>query len=222
MTEQKNGDEVTLICSVSTFDGCRQTVKWLFQNKDVEEHRQGVRTSDSPCTASVTVPTYLEIYKSRYKSLECKVSVGEGGQLFPFKLQPSDENPGEVTTATIKSTTPNEKSKTETDTTETGVNDSSKLNVLPVWQWVLITVAVLVVIALVIIVVKIIRRKRTAGNKSLRDDGATAPEDGVTYSSIKINEKKKGQAQVQRKKDADEGAEVTYSTLKASSADSST
>ncbi|XP_060907496.1 uncharacterized protein LOC132984645 [Labrus mixtus] len=93
MTEQKNRDEVTLICSVLTFDGCRQTVKWLFQNKDVEEHNQGGRTS---CTASLTIPSYLEIYKSRYKSLECKVSVGDGGQLFPFKLQPSDENPGKI------------------------------------------------------------------------------------------------------------------------------
>ncbi|KAM6991746.1 uncharacterized protein LKV04_007910 [Tautogolabrus adspersus] len=131
MTEQKNADELTLICSVTTFERCSQTVKWLFESKDVEEHHQGVRTSYSTCTASVTVPSYHTIYTSRSKSLECKVSVGDGGQLFPFRLQPSDENPGEVTTesatATSKSTRATENSKTATDTTDSGVNDSSTL-----------------------------------------------------------------------------------------------
>ncbi|XP_065820148.1 uncharacterized protein [Labrus bergylta] len=184
MTEQMNRDEVTLICSVSTFDGCRQTVKWLFQNKDVKEHNQGVRTSDSPCTASVTVLTYHEIYKSRYKSLECKVSVGDRGQLFPFKLQPSDENPGEVTTATIKSTTPNEKSKTETDTTETGVNDSSKLNA----QWRLIVVSV-GLSALILTVVMVNVWTKTQGQQTRMDEnmvnGSHEDDDAVNYENIR-------------------------------------
>nr|XP_029137415.1 uncharacterized protein LOC110000432 [Labrus bergylta] len=179
MTEQMNGDEVTLICSVSTFDGCRQTVKWLFDGVDVEEHNQSGRTSDSPCTASVTVPTYHEIYKARYKSLEC--SVGDRGQLFPFKLQPSDENPGEVTTesatATFKSTRPTENNKT---TTESGVSYHA--------QWRLIVVSV-VLSALILTVVTVSIWAKMKGKQTHMDEnmvnGSHEDDDAVNYENVR-------------------------------------
>ncbi|XP_065820146.1 uncharacterized protein [Labrus bergylta] len=89
----------------------------------------------------------------------------------------------EVTTATIKSTTPNEKSKTETDTTETGVNDSSKLNA----QWRLIVVSV-GLSALILTVVMVNVWTKTQGQQTRMDEnmvnGSHEDDDAVNYENI--------------------------------------
>ncbi|KAM6992855.1 uncharacterized protein LKV04_008797 [Tautogolabrus adspersus] len=168
------------------FDDCRQTVKWLFEGKDVEEHHHGVRTSYSPCTDSVTFPSYHKIYNSRSKSLDCQVSLDNRGQLFPFRLQPSDENPGEVTTesATIKTTRPTENSKTTTDTTDSGVNDSSELKA----QWRLIVVSV-GLSALILTVVTVNVWARTKGKRTRMDENMVIEDheddDAVNYENIR-------------------------------------
>ncbi|XP_049445792.1 uncharacterized protein LOC125896883 isoform X1 [Epinephelus fuscoguttatus] len=104
MTEQKDTDEVTLNCSVRTYEQCPHTVKWLFQGQDVDKDNKDIKTSQSLCSASVTFLTSLYIYTSRYKLFTCAVTDGDRVQVFPFRSQSSGEKPGEDTT-TIATTT---------------------------------------------------------------------------------------------------------------------
>uniref|UniRef100_UPI0037E8D359 uncharacterized protein isoform X2 n=1 Tax=Semicossyphus pulcher TaxID=241346 RepID=UPI0037E8D359 len=229
MTEQKNGDHVTLNCSVKTQNRCRDKMKWLYDGEDVKDFGQGVRSYQSTCNTSVTFLKFLLINKNRSK-LECEVTVDNKVQLFPFRLSPSGEDKKQTTTrATIHSTKTTKNSETGLKTTS---DDSSNLKDL--W-WVFVIVAVVVLIAVLIIVVKVIRRKRPKGNKaqSNNDVGLTSdpagtqyaagtsqdtadPEDGVSYASISYSRKGNGKAQVQSK---NEDEEVTYTTVKAPSVD---
>ncbi|XP_037606288.1 uncharacterized protein LOC119476807 isoform X3 [Sebastes umbrosus] len=101
MTEQKNSDEVTLNCSVSTYDQCRHTVKWLFQRQDVDEDGGDLKTSQSLCSASVTFRTSHYIQTSSYQSLKCNVTDRFTGtpQLFPFRLSGEETTPSGNNTA---------------------------------------------------------------------------------------------------------------------------
>ncbi|TKS75327.1 hypothetical protein D9C73_010514 [Collichthys lucidus] len=93
MTEHETNDQVELNCSVSTYDGwCAHTVKWLFEGKDVDEDHKDLQTSQSVCSASVTFTT-----SSNSDSLTCEVTDGDRVELFPFRLQPSGEEPGDDT-----------------------------------------------------------------------------------------------------------------------------
>ncbi|XP_037606291.1 uncharacterized protein LOC119476808 isoform X2 [Sebastes umbrosus] len=95
VTEQKNSDEVTLTCSVSTYDQCRHTVKWLFQRQDVDEDGGDLKTSQSLCSASVTFRTSHYNQTSSYQSLKCNVTDRFTGtpQLFPFRLSGEETTP---------------------------------------------------------------------------------------------------------------------------------
>ncbi|CAJ1077890.1 uncharacterized protein LOC117824306 [Xyrichtys novacula] len=92
MTQQKYDDDVTLTCSVTSLYLCKHTVKWLFEGKDVVEHDQSVRTSKGLCFADVSFQPDHYMYRSRYESLQCEVTVDN--QVFSFRLQPSGEKPG--------------------------------------------------------------------------------------------------------------------------------
>ncbi|KAI3364571.1 hypothetical protein L3Q82_011359 [Scortum barcoo] len=43
MNEQKDDDKVTLNCSVSSYDQCRHTVKWLYEGKDVDKDNKDLQ-----------------------------------------------------------------------------------------------------------------------------------------------------------------------------------
>ncbi|KAI3364551.1 hypothetical protein L3Q82_011347 [Scortum barcoo] len=43
MNEQKDDDKVTLSCSVSSYDQCRHTVKWLYEGKDVDKDNKDLQ-----------------------------------------------------------------------------------------------------------------------------------------------------------------------------------
>ncbi|KAM8726261.1 uncharacterized protein AB9X84_002768 isoform 2-T2 [Acanthopagrus schlegelii] len=102
MTEHQNHDEVTLNCSVLTYEPCRHTVKWLYEGKEVVKVKQEVKISQSLCSASVRALSFSYVYKSEFKSVQCSVTDGDKEQqLFPFRLQSSGEKPGEETTTTI-------------------------------------------------------------------------------------------------------------------------
>ncbi|XP_051235772.1 uncharacterized protein LOC127351853 [Dicentrarchus labrax] len=118
MTEHKDADNVTLNCSVSTFEPCTHTVKWLHEG-------QHVNTTESTCYASVTFQTSHYIYTSNYNLLTCAVTDDYSGivQLFRFGLQPSGEDT--VTTATTEPTTIKKSIKAGTNTTESAINDTS-------------------------------------------------------------------------------------------------
>ncbi|XP_029318482.1 uncharacterized protein LOC115028789 [Cottoperca gobio] len=204
-TEHHNNDQVTLDCSVSIYDFCRHTVKWLFEGRDVEH--SDIKTSQSLCSASVTVLTSRFSYTQRL--LTCAVSFinDKGVQIF------SPQSSGEDTQPT-------------TTTTTTGPTTD-----------VLLYIAVpLLLVALLIITVAFIRWKRTKGQKTQKDDhdGLTSnaaateisqdqadPEDGVSYASVSYTKKTDSKAQVRSKTDDDEGDAVTYMSVKASSHDPS-
>uniref|UniRef100_UPI0037E7DF8B uncharacterized protein n=1 Tax=Semicossyphus pulcher TaxID=241346 RepID=UPI0037E7DF8B len=89
MTEQKYADNVTLRCSVSTYEPFSPRVKWLYDSKEVD--RQDTTESQSTSTASVTFEKLNNMYISRYNSVQCEVTVNNKVQLFPFRL-PSGHN----------------------------------------------------------------------------------------------------------------------------------
>ncbi|XP_030260613.1 uncharacterized protein LOC115573785 [Sparus aurata] len=102
MTEHQNHDEVTLTCSVSTYEPCRHTVKWLFEGKEVDKDNRGVTTSQSPCSASVRAPSSHHIYKSGFEFVKCSVTDGDKEQqLFPFRLQSSGNKPARTDCSVI-------------------------------------------------------------------------------------------------------------------------
>ncbi|XP_070782394.1 uncharacterized protein [Enoplosus armatus] len=117
MTEDEDDDKVTLTCSVSTYERCGDTVKWLFNGRDVDKDNRDLKTSQSPCRASVAFLTYNYIYTSRYDFFTCEVTDGNRVKKFPFRLQPSGEKPGEDTTTTT-TTEPTTEPTTTTTTTE--------------------------------------------------------------------------------------------------------
>ncbi|XP_054482862.1 uncharacterized protein LOC129115297, partial [Anoplopoma fimbria] len=100
MTEHKDTDEVTLICSVSSYGGCRHTVKWLLQGQDVDKDHKDLKTSTSSCNASLMFLTSHYVYTSRYKTVKCEVTEGDKVKQFPFRIWPEGETTGEDTTTT--------------------------------------------------------------------------------------------------------------------------
>ncbi|XP_078131366.1 uncharacterized protein LOC144533702 isoform X2 [Sander vitreus] len=90
MTEQKNNDTVTLICSVSGYY-CGHTVKWLYEGDKTE-----VETRKLFCSATVTFTT-SHIHQKYFELLKCEVTNYFNGevQMFPFSPpQSSGEKPG--------------------------------------------------------------------------------------------------------------------------------
>ncbi|XP_044185636.1 uncharacterized protein LOC122965556 [Thunnus albacares] len=221
MTEHKNNNEVTLNCSVLTYDGrCRHRVKWAYQGKDVDKDNNDLKTSQSTCSATVSFLTSHYIYTSNYKLLKCNVTdlYNRKVQLCNISPQLSCEKPGVAETTTEPETT--------TSTTQEGGGKSR-------WLYVLLAV---VLVALLIIVVVLIRRKRAKVNKTQMDDSTGLslnpaetqpapetsqdtddPEGGVSYASISYTRKTDSKTRVRGKDDADEDDAVTYSTVKASS-----
>ncbi|XP_039637293.1 uncharacterized protein LOC120546434 [Perca fluviatilis] len=127
MTEEKNDDIVTLNCSVSTYDHCRHTVKWLYEGKDVAKDHPNIETLQSECYTTVKWQDPGLIYKPRSNLLKCEVTDGysEEVQLFPF-IPPhsSREKPAAdaTTTTTISPTSgtmSTSKGKAKTATSET-------------------------------------------------------------------------------------------------------
>ncbi|XP_033979728.1 uncharacterized protein LOC117477184 isoform X2 [Trematomus bernacchii] len=74
MTEHQDNDEVTLDCSVVPYRRCDHTVKWLLQGQDVDKDHREIKTSQSPCSASVTFLTSLFSYTTRSELFTCEVT----------------------------------------------------------------------------------------------------------------------------------------------------
>ncbi|XP_026173947.1 uncharacterized protein LOC113136961 [Mastacembelus armatus] len=97
MTEQKLHDKVTFSCQVIRHDHCHQSVKWLFQDKDVDQNNKDFQTSQTVCYATVTFLDSHFIYSSRFKLFKCEVTNPDSGkvQKFSFRRQSSGEETGE-------------------------------------------------------------------------------------------------------------------------------
>ncbi|CAJ1077891.1 uncharacterized protein LOC117824306 [Xyrichtys novacula] len=234
MTELKNGDKVTLRCSVWTHKDLIPGVKWVFEGKVVDKDHHGVNTSQRLCCSDVTLRPDHHMYRSRYESLQCEVTDRDNKQLFPFRLVPSDKEQDKLkpTTATRSPTQPSteEESTANSPTTSTPTENSMtpKTTAEPMsddpdvngLQWLYIVGAVLALLALLIIIVIIIMWKRAKGSGTERTDNTADPEDGVAYASISFT-KKSSQVQALGKgdDDDDEGA-VTYATVNVSTSSS--
>ncbi|XP_026174251.1 uncharacterized protein LOC113137084 isoform X2 [Mastacembelus armatus] len=107
MTEQKLHDKVTFSCQVFRQDDCYHLVKWLFQDKDVDQNNKDFQTSQTVCYANVAFLDSHFIYSSRFKLFECEVTNTDSGkvQRFSFRRQSSGEETGQDTTTTTKPTT---------------------------------------------------------------------------------------------------------------------
>ncbi|KAK9531880.1 hypothetical protein VZT92_011273 [Zoarces viviparus] len=202
MTEHEDDDEVTLRCSVKTYEGrCRHTVKWLLQGRDIDKDNKELNPSQSSCSASLTFLTSHFIYTSRFNSFKCEVTEGNKVQQFSFRNSPSDENTGDDTTTA----------------THWGL-----------YVGVALGLAALLIVVVVVVVV-IVRCSKTRANRTRVDDtivltsnpAQSAPgerqdpadPEGVSYASISLpgtNSK----ARVRGSEDA-----VTYSTVNHPAAD---
>ncbi|XP_047194167.1 uncharacterized protein LOC124851213 isoform X2 [Hippoglossus stenolepis] len=93
VTEQKRTDEVTLSCSVSTYERCKLTVKWLYMNIDVTEDNTELKTSQSSCSATVSFSKSHSVHKMKnYSSLTCKVRDRYKEEKFAFIPPSSGKN----------------------------------------------------------------------------------------------------------------------------------
>ncbi|XP_050927624.1 uncharacterized protein LOC127142636 [Lates calcarifer] len=242
MTEHEDRDQVTLYCSVRTYDHCIHTVKWLYEGKDVATDDKGLWTSSSSCRASVTFLTSHYIYKSTSKLFSCEVTDGNNRQQFTFSLQSSPEKSGDDSTTTTTTTTTTTATTTTTTTTASPTSDAStkptgddtitatiRNSVKPGvtrtatttsgsltkpkdWWW--FVIVAVGVLVLLMIAIAVFKWKRAKGNKTQMDENTADPEDGVPYASISYSRKTKSKAQVLGKDDEDDA--VTYSTVRAS------
>ncbi|XP_067428552.1 uncharacterized protein [Thunnus thynnus] len=232
MTKHEDGDYVTLSCSVSTYDSCRHTVKWLNEGHDVDEDVTILQIS---CYDAVRFPTsHLNLKSTSHEIFQCKVKDGytKKEHLFTFSPPSSGDKTTTATTEVTTRLTVNSH-KPRTNSTEPTISETPTPDD---WWWYIIAAVGLA--ALLIIVVVVIRRKRTTGNKTQTDEDTKLtvnpavtqsapetsqdmadPEDGVSYASISYTKKTNSEARVRVEGDGDgEGDAVTYSTVKASSA----
>ncbi|KAG7217869.1 hypothetical protein INR49_020822, partial [Caranx melampygus] len=125
MTEQEVGDddEVTLTCSVRSYDGrCEHSVQWLFDDEDKNKE-----TSQFSCSDSVKIQT--SEFNQKMKSLRCNVTDRHGNKkLFEFKTQRStggDTTTTTTTTATATTTTTTATTTVTTTTTTTATTTAT-------------------------------------------------------------------------------------------------
>lgn len=96
VTDHKDNERKTFNCSVSTYDQCRYTVKWVYEGKDVDKVNKYMQISQSYCSSAVFFLT---------SSLECEVTDKYSGKvkLFAFNPPSSDEKTGVKIMNSIKS-----------------------------------------------------------------------------------------------------------------------
>ncbi|XP_067337523.1 uncharacterized protein [Channa argus] len=109
MNEHKSGNQDILSCTVWTYQNCGHTIKWLVDQKPIEENNSNMQPSQLDCYSTLTVLDSHFIHTSNnYSSLKCEVTDTNSGkvQLFPFRLQSSaSTNPTSSTETTLKSST---------------------------------------------------------------------------------------------------------------------
>ncbi|XP_062292873.1 uncharacterized protein LOC133997317 isoform X3 [Scomber scombrus] len=194
MTEHKDNDEVKLSCSVSTYDGCRHTVKWLYRGSDLDINTRDVQIPQSTCSATVVLLTSHLIYTSNSKFLQCEVTDIDSGkvQLYHFSPQLSGKKPGEATTT-----------EPATTATQEACADCSALS------YIMLVMRVVELVLITVVTVLLFRAR--AGNQRPPDDHT------VSYSVRSRTARRSGPADSQETNDEDDGA-MNYENFGESSA----
>nr|XP_040016995.1 uncharacterized protein LOC120808267 isoform X10 [Gasterosteus aculeatus aculeatus] len=175
MTEETNRDEVTLRCSVWTYERCPRTVKWMNGGQDVHKDNEEVKTSQDSCSASLSFKTSHFFYTSSFTSLKCEVT--DGDKVMQFS--PSGDKTGEDTT-----TTTTEDTKAGDTTTTSAIREASAE---PQSGWRLVSVSVGLAALIIILVVvnmwiRIKERKTQTEENAVRYD---AEDDTVNYENMR-------------------------------------
>ncbi|XP_022614618.1 uncharacterized protein LOC111231682 isoform X2 [Seriola dumerili] len=92
MTEQKDGDMVVLLCSVSAYGHCGYLVQWLYEG--IKDDCINIESTPRTCSARVSFNTAHLHHKSKYQeSFKCEVRDINGKErlLFTFIPQSSGE-----------------------------------------------------------------------------------------------------------------------------------
>ncbi|XP_032398671.1 uncharacterized protein LOC116706128 [Etheostoma spectabile] len=178
MTEQRDTDEVTLQCSVSTYEWCRHTVEWLYEGKDGDIRHADMQKSHSECSVNLTFTTSPLKLKPKYHELLCEVTdaVTEKVQRFPFSPQSLGAKTGGQTasaTTLLPLTIESETNKTEPDASDTSIIPQGWL------RFIIVSVGLA---ALIITVVAVYIWARDKGNKTqMGGDAEHHDEDEGTY-----------------------------------------
>nr|XP_040016994.1 cell wall integrity and stress response component 3-like isoform X9 [Gasterosteus aculeatus aculeatus] len=210
MTEETNRAEVTLRCSVWTYDRCPRTVKWMNGGQDVDKDKE-VKTSPSLCSASLSFKTSHFFYTSSFTSLKCEVTDRDkvmqfspsGDDTTTTTTTEEDTKAGDTTTTsaireasaepqsadtttttTSESTTIKEGTKAGDTTTTSTISDASTE---PQSGWRLVSVSVGLAALIIILVVvnmwiRIKERKTQTEENAVRYD---AEDDTVNYENMR-------------------------------------
>ncbi|XP_077949637.1 uncharacterized protein LOC120808267 isoform X2 [Gasterosteus aculeatus] len=171
MTEETNRDEVTLRCSVWTYERCPRTVKWTNGGQDVDKDNEEVKTSQDSCFASLSFKTSHFFYTSSFTSLTCEVT--DGDKVMQFSP------PGEDTTTT---TTEDTKAG---DTTTTSAIREALAEPQSGWRLVSVSVGLAALIIILVVVnmwIRIKERKTQTEENAVRYD---AEDDTVNYENMR-------------------------------------
>ncbi|XP_078145900.1 uncharacterized protein LOC144542736 [Centroberyx gerrardi] len=87
VTEQKDSYNLTLSCSVVTYE-CRETLMWLYDGVKLDGNIRNIQISQSPCNTTVSFLTFENI-KERF---QCEVTDYSGKQTFDFTSLSSDSS----------------------------------------------------------------------------------------------------------------------------------
>ncbi|XP_035764782.1 uncharacterized protein LOC102791802 isoform X2 [Neolamprologus brichardi] len=146
MTEQKKADEVTLSCSVWTYERCKHKVKWIHNSEALDIDYSNLKTSESSCSATVTFLNDAYTHISTY-DLNCSVTTEEKKeQLFTFSTQSSGEKSNTATTIKSETTTGNTTKELEI------MDDSTKLQGSCWYRLIIVPLGLAALIAAVVVI----------------------------------------------------------------------
>ncbi|CAI5684544.1 unnamed protein product [Oreochromis niloticus] len=146
MTEQKNADEVTLSCSVWTYERCKYKVKWIHNSEALDRDYSNLKTSQSSCSATVTFMNhaYTHILTCDFN---CSVTTEDNKvQLFTFSTQSSGKKSNTATTIKSETTTGNTTKELEI------MDDSTKLPGSCWYRLIIVPLGLAALIAAVVVV----------------------------------------------------------------------
>uniref|UniRef100_A0A3P9DJW0 Ig-like domain-containing protein n=1 Tax=Maylandia zebra TaxID=106582 RepID=A0A3P9DJW0_9CICH len=107
LSEQYNTDQVTLNCSVWTYERCKHKLKWIHDSGGLNRDYSNLKTLQSSCSAAVTFikSSYSLLSHISNSDFKCSVTTEENKeQLCTFRPQSSGKKPGEIRLRKLLST----------------------------------------------------------------------------------------------------------------------